>query len=133
METRIKVGVDSGVIEIARNPDHLSAGGDFYHKIQDSALWTALAVWDGKKGAIGTPDGDGLHEVVYDPDESYHWKTWQGRQHAFLVNLPQGQRAKPFRLYVGDVGRVDGMIEFPEHTNISFGWMDAGTLVFMVE
>lgn len=128
---RFGVSVDSGVIEVARNPDHLSKGSDLYGKIQDLALWTALAAWDGKKGAIGTPDGDGPHEVIYDPDVQYNWKEWQSLKHGFLENLPKGESAKPFTLYFGDVGRVDGAIKFPEHNGIVFAWVDSNTLQFI--
>lgn len=128
---RFSVDVDSGVIEIARNPDHLKAGSDLYGKIQDLALWTASAVWDGKKGAIGTPDGDGPHEVIYDPAVEYKWKEWQGLKGGFLQNLPKGELAKPFTLYFGDVGRADGAIKFPEHNGIAFAWVDSNTLQFI--
>ena len=126
------VGVDSGVIEIARNPDHLAKGGEFYGKIQDLALWTAAAVWDGRKGAIRTPDGDGPHQVVYDPDQPYNFRDWRDNATGgFLVNLPRGEHGEPFTLYLGDVGRYAGEISFPEHKVIVFKWTGPMTLTFI--
>jgi hypothetical protein len=130
---RFTVPVDSGVIEMARNPNHLDQGGALYGKTQDLALWTALAVWDGKKGAIGTPHGDGPHDVVYESGRSYAWKEWQDKKTAMLVNLPRGEKGKAFTLYLGDAGHGYGSIDFPEHNLIAFGWENDYTLVFMVE
>jgi len=129
-----RVDVDSGMIEIARNPDHLSKGSELYGKIQELALWTAAGVWDSRKGAIRTPHGDGPHGVIYEPERRYDYSDWQDKVVGVLVNLPRDKRAPAFTLYVGDVGRVDGQIEFPEHTMIAFGWEDDGTtLRFMTE
>lgn len=129
-----RIPVDSGVIEIARNPDHLKKGSELYGKTQDLALWTAAGVWDGKKGAIGTPHGDGPHDVIYDPDRPYNWKEWRDKgKGAFLVNLPRGERAPGFTLYLGDVGNVYGAIQFPAHTLIAFAWEDDSTLRFATE
>lgn len=128
-----KVGVDSGTIEIALNPDHLDKGLDLYSKIQEVALETAQVAWDGKKGAIGTTHGDDVYTIIYDPAFQYRWKEWQDKRHFFLVNLPHKQRAKPFTLYCGDVGAVQGRINFPEHTLIVCAWEDENTLRFMSE
>lgn len=139
-----RVGVDSGVIQISRNPNHLEAGGNLYGKIQDLALWTAAAVWDGRKGAIGTPHGDGRFRVVYNPHTPYDWRYEQDKKGGFLVNLPRPPEhkqdwstrqkpGKPFTLYLGDVGQVQGQIEFPEHHLIAFHWNDDTTLIFTTD
>lgn len=130
---KFNVGVDSGIIQIARNADHLDRGGLLYGKVQELALETARAVWDGKKGAIGTPHGDGDHTVIYDPRMKYDWKEWMDKPGIFLVNLARGDTARPFTLYLGDVGRVDGSIDFPEHTLIGCMWTSEQTLTFLVE
>lgn len=130
----IRVGVDSGVIQIARRESALEAGGDLYGKVQDLALWTARGVWDGKKGAIGTPTGDGMHEVKLRTMTDAEWNKFRksGADYTFLINLPRREAGKGFTLYIGDVGRVDGQIDFPDHQLISFAWLDPGTLEFQV-
>lgn len=128
-----KVGVDSGTIVISRSPDNLDKALDLYAKIQELALETAAAVWDGKKGAISTPHGDDLYTVVYDPSRKYNWKEWQDKASAYIVNLPRNEVAKPFTLYVGDVGVVQGSIKFPSHTLIMAVWENEQTLLFLSE
>lgn len=130
---KFQVGVDTGTIEIARNPNNLDKGLDLYSKVQELALETAEVAWDGKKGAIGTPHGDDVYTVTYDPSLKYNWKEWQSKRHFFLVNLPRGERAKPFTLYLGDVGSVQGSIDFPEHNLIVGVWADEQTLTFLSE
>lgn len=125
------VGVDSGTIQITRNPDHLERGMEVWRRIREGSLETAWMGWDGKRGAIETPQGDGAHRIVYDTSEEYAWRNWRmmGVPYAFLVSLPQGKLAKPFTLYLGD-GRIAGEIVFPEHNLIAVGWFDPTTLRF---
>lgn len=130
---KFQIGVDSGTIVFSRNPDNLDKALDLYSKIQELALETATAVWDGKKGAISTPHGDDVYTVVYDPARKYHWKEWQAKPSAYLVNLGREGPAKPFTLYVGDVGVVQGSINFPSHTLIVAAWENEQTLVFLSE
>lgn len=129
---RFRVGVDSGTIQIAKNPGHLEKGSELYAKIQDLALWTARAVWDGRKGAIASTHGDDLYTVEYEHRESRDWKEMDAYpSQAFLVNLPEGELGKPFTLYVGDVGRVDGALDIPPHNTVEFVWIDESTLRFI--
>jgi len=130
---KFKVGVDSGTIGIARNPNNLDKGLHLYSKVQELALESAAAVWDGKKGAISTPHGDDVYTVIYDYGRKYNWKEWQERRYVILINLPRGEVGKAFTLYVGDVGQVQGSIDFPDHTLIMCGWEDDMTLVFISE
>lgn len=125
------VPVDSGAIKIARNPADLEKGGELYDKIQELALWSAIGVWDGKKGAIGTPTGDGDHRIVYDPAADIKvLRDLCGMQYNFLVNNPNFKKSRGFTLHLGDTYPA-GSIDFPEHITIGFGWVDSQRLLFV--
>jgi hypothetical protein len=139
---RFGVGVDSGIIQLARNPDHLERGGELYGKVQDLALWSAAGVWDSKKGigAIGTPHGDGPHIVSFiEPSQAELLEMLKQMRKAdqpyhYLINLDRySPPPKPFTLYCGDVGRVDGAINFPVATTVGFFWHDDNTLAFFTQ
>lgn len=128
-----RVSVDSGVIQMARNPEHLEKGADLLVKAWNISLDTAWAAWDGRKGAIRTPYGDGAHQVRYDPGRSYHWKLWDDKieKMAFLVNVSREDPIqKPLTLFVGDVGIPYGVIMFPPHRTIAFAWVEPYVLEF---
>ena len=124
--------IDGGSIKLARTEILYERAGDFYMKIQDAALWTAVAVWNGRYGGIRTPMGDGEHRVIYDPSKAYDWKEWEHRPSAVLVNKPPGQPEKPFTMYMGDA-HIGGSIDFPEHTLIALVWVDDRTLAVFSE
>lgn len=135
----VRVGVDTGTIQIARNPDRLRAGLELFDKISRRSLGTARAAWDGHVGAIETPSGDGLHEVQLRLMSNTEWEEllsqisdtgWMGPKIIILESYRREETGKPFDLFLGDVGRMDGWLSLPEHKMISFFWRSENLLEF---
>jgi len=135
----IRVDVDTGTIQIALREAWLEAGLNFFSKVSDQSLYTAQVSWDGRKGAIKTPHGDGPHLVQMRIMHNDEWNpyvreikaAWPDSFGAFLSNHPAGHVAPGFRIFFGDL-RADGVLDFPEHNLISFYWLNGGHLEFQV-
>lgn len=130
-----EVGVDGGSILLASSERNMEKAGDFYGKIQDLTGWSADSVWDGKRGGIGTPVGDGLHLVVYDPSAKPDHRAHRDLRSAVLINRsPRFDPPAPgFTLYLGDSGRIDGAIQIPSHHYLAGVWLDSNTLQIFTE
>lgn len=135
MRQTFVVGVDSGAIQIATDPERLEKAGAFYAGIQDLTGWSADSVWDGKLGGISTPAGDGPHTIIYDPGQKRDWKGTREHQSIALVNRSPrfDEPAKRLTIYFGDVGRPDGAIKFPPHHYLGGVWLDEYTLQLFTE
>lgn len=97
--------------------------------------WSADSVWDGKRGGINVPVGDGPHLVIYDPSAKPDHRAHRELRSAVLVNRsPRYDPPAPgFTLYLGDVGRVDGAIQVPPHHYLAGIWLDSNTIQFFTE
>ena len=143
----IRVAVDSGTIELSSTGD-LEKAGDVYRKGQDLACWTADAIWNGRTGGVGTPSGDGPHEVclrVYESYEEYRKESGEEYQRrktepkekdlastTLAWRRPDEKPMKGYRLYVGDCGNVYGSLAIPMHHGLIAVWLDHGTLEIQV-
>lgn len=128
----MRVDVEAGSIDMARDPGLLEDGADFLFRTMEASLWSGWTAWDGEKGGVLTPEGDGPHYVVHDHKKrDWRWPEWEGLQSAFLTNFPEGETGPPFALYLGTIGTVRAEIRFPRHMGVVFGWIEPQVLYFV--
>jgi len=139
-QREVSVPVDSGTIEMSATGNMQAAAG-LYSKGQELSCWTADVIWDGKKGGVGTPTGDGPHTVklrVFKDEEEYRKSAQEegkaGLKSATLAwNRPDDPKVfRGFTLHVGDCGNIYGTFEIPPHHGLAVVWLDEYTLEIQV-
>lgn len=122
---KVNVGVDSGAIALATSQKAFEKALDVYGKGQELARWTARVIWDGRRGGVPTPTGDGFHSVILRVLEE---RLTEFSYDMVIDSAGREQARKGFQMYVGDVGRIDGVLEIPAYRDLLGRWIDDGTL-----
>ena len=97
------IPVDSGKVEFAFG-DSLKRCQAVWERVDNLTLNTARAAFDGRCGAVKTPDGDGDVTVVYCTD--FLRKIPAKAQWAGCISVPQRLRPKVNKMVLGDCGAV---------------------------
>jgi len=142
-----KVGVDSGSIEFTLDKsEDLTAAEELHTKVMDLSCWTALVSWDGKNGAVKTPNGDGLHNILYrhfedDWDKASSFLHRACDDHALkgatvtLRNVTGRRDPKPkfpeTYLILGDCRKAQDSIKLRAHRYLGMGWSNSGMLMIV--